>query len=238
MGKPHIMIATPMFGGQCAGVYTNSCLLLKTYADIKEIGISFAFVMNESIVQRARNTLANQFMRDFSATHLMFIDADMEFKPEDVFSMLDADKDILLGLYPKKTINWNAVHNAAINGESANRLHLHQATMNVVVEGNPTSLQIEYDKPFKVQAGGTGFMLIKRVVFERLTSKVKKYADEFNGLPIECREYFVAGVDDKTGQFVSEDIGFCNASRKTGSEVWAAPWVQLGHFGSHLFKGG
>jgi len=37
---------------------------------------------------------------------------------------------------------------------------------------------------------------------------------------------------------LSEDYYFCHKAREAGLKVWAAPWVQLGHFGNYLFEGG
>ena len=55
------------------------------------------------------------FMENEAATHLFFIDADIEFNPEDILRMVAYDKPITVGAYPKKAINWNSIIGAARN---------------------------------------------------------------------------------------------------------------------------
>ena len=101
----HIFVATPMYGGLCYGFYMQSGLKLQTMCKDSGLNLSFSMLFNESLIQRARNLLAANFLKS-DATHLMFIDADILFRPEDIFPMLEADKDIICGIYPKKEINW------------------------------------------------------------------------------------------------------------------------------------
>ena len=69
------------------------------------------FLPNESLIARARNYCAHMFLQS-DATHFMFIDADIEFDPLDVLSLMSlcdegTDKDIVCGVYPKKHIAWD-----------------------------------------------------------------------------------------------------------------------------------
>ena len=101
---PIIFIATPMYGGMATGSYTSSLMQTPITLSQNGIGLYYAHMMNESLVTRARNALTYDFLNS-PATHLMWIDADIGFNPMDIVSMVQANKDIICGLYPKKEIH-------------------------------------------------------------------------------------------------------------------------------------
>ena len=113
-----------MYGGQCFGFFTQALLITQNVLPAAGVKSSFSFVFNESLIQRARNLLAHNFLKT-DATHLMFIDADIKFNPNDIIPMIQADKDIICGMYPKKEINWQTVRNAVEKGVPNSELHAH-----------------------------------------------------------------------------------------------------------------
>lgn len=239
----HIFVATPMYGGQCTGFFTQSCVQLPTLAKEKGIDVSFSFLFNESLIQRGRNLLTHQFMNS-TATHLMFIDADIRFNPHDIFSMLDADQDIICGLYPKKEINWYSVHQAAAQGVPFNQLTHYTGSMVVNLIGTSNEpMTVPVNQPCEIAAGGTGFMLIKRHVMEGLKDKVPTYKNDVSSADGTLKqdrihEFFPVFIDKEEDRLLSEDYAFCKLARNNGYKVHGAPWVRLGHFGSYLFEGG
>jgi len=116
-----LFVATPMYGGQCTGHYTQSLLQLQNLMQSNKIDMAISFVFNESLVTRARNALVHNFMKS-GFTHMMFIDADIKFNPNDVIPMLLADKEVICGIYPKKEINWSLVEAACKAGVPAEHL--------------------------------------------------------------------------------------------------------------------
>jgi hypothetical protein len=233
----HIFVATPMYGGQCTGVYVQS--LINMVGQFSAMGhkVSCAFMFNESLIQRARNNMAHQFLKS-EADYLFWIDADIKFRPEDALRMLMADKDVIGGIYPKKEINWGGVREAA----KADKENLQNFTGSFVVNlinANSGNVVVRQDQPCEVAALGTGFMLIKRHVLEKLKKKVKRYKNDMTALPYgeEIHEFFGVPIDKESGRLLSEDYDFCHKWRKAGGKVYAAPWCQLGHMGTYLFEG-
>lgn len=233
----HIMVCTPMYGGMTTGVYVQSLLNMVGHFSSMGHKVSCAFMFNESLIQRARNNMAHNFLKS-DAEYLFWIDADIRFRSEDALRMLMADKDVIGGIYPKKEINWNMVKEAA----KADKENLQNFTGSFVVNLiNPTnsSVVVKRDEPCEVAALGTGFMLIKRRVFEKLKKKVKTYKNDMSALKMgeEIHEFFGVPIDKESGRLLSEDYDFCHKWRKAGGKVYAAPWCQLGHMGSYLFEG-
>ena len=116
-----IFVATPMYGGQCAGYYTQSIMELNILLQKSGVEAQYSFMFNESLITRARNALTNGFLKS-GCTHLLFIDSDIKFRATDIMAMLEADKDIICGIYPKKEINWDSVKKAMDAGVPQNQL--------------------------------------------------------------------------------------------------------------------
>ena len=241
--KPHIFITTPMYGGMTTGFFCQSLLPLPGLLKEKEIDASFSFMFNESLVQRARNGLVHGFMQRKECTHLMFIDADIRFNPADIITMMEADKDIICGIYPKKEINWRTVEGAVKNGVPTQYLRHFTGSMVVNLVDYKGEVTVPRDKPVEIFAGGTGFMLIKRKVFEKLKPVVASYINDVGDTSGQLAadrisEFFPVFIEKETERLLSEDYAFCKIARDNGVKIWAAPWVNLGHFGTYLFEGG
>ena len=214
--RPTVFIATPMYGGQCMGEYARSLIGLCLRLRDAEIDCHLSFTYNESLITRGRNFLVHRFLETVAATHLMFIDADIRFVPDDVLRMLAADVDILCGVYPKKAIDWDAIRDAALRGVPAAELPWHTG----LGVGTPIIHDVTGAfEPIEVRSCGTGFMLIKRSVFERLAARVPAYrntdcqTNDSMGLGVAdrefwddrwIREYFDTSIEN--GHLLAEDL--------------------------------
>jgi hypothetical protein len=240
--QPKLFVATPMYGGQCFGSYAQGILNTSTLMRDNGIQCAFSFLFNESLITRARNSLAHAFLKTDS-THLMFIDADIAFNPADILLMLKADVDVICGIYPKKEINWQGVSNAVHSGVPVDQLRHHTGAFVVNLLNNQQSATVRADTPVEIMNGGTGFMLIKRQVFEKLKRKVPVYHNDVPdvkgvftyGEPIY--EFFSTSIEKESKRLLSEDYHFCQVWRKHGGKVHAAPWVKLSHIGTYFFEG-
>ena len=237
-----IFIATPMYGGMCVGGYTVG--LLNCVQEFMRNGLQlyYAHMMNESLITRARNTLAYDFL-ETDATHLMFIDADISFNPADIVRMVNADKDIICGLYPKKEINWKTVAKAVNEGVDYTELPNYTGSFVVNLVGDVTQATGDVNEPMEIDNGGTGFMLIKRNVFETLKPTVPTYTNDMilivdkNPVKKIIHEFFATSIDENTNRLLSEDYHFCKIARQQGFKVYAAPWANLTHSGTYNFSG-
>jgi hypothetical protein len=240
--KPKLFVATPMYGGLCVGGYTVG--LLNSVQEFMRHGMQlyYAHMMNESLITRARNTLAYDFL-DTDATHLMFIDADITFDPADIVRMVNADKDIICGLYPKKEINWKTIADAVKQGVDYKDLPNYTGSFVVNLVGGVAQATGDINEPMEIDNGGTGFMLIKREVFDKLKPTVPTYTNDMilivdkNPVKKIIHEFFATSIDEVSNRLLSEDYHFCKIARQAGFKVYAAPWANLTHSGTYNFSG-
>jgi hypothetical protein len=231
-----------MYGGMCTGMYSSAIMQMVGVCGQNGIQMYYSFMMNESLITRARNSMAYDFM-ETDATHLMFIDADIAFNPADIPRMVSADKDIICGLYPKKEINWVQVSEAVKAGVPPDQLHLHTGAFVLNLAHGETQTTGNVNEPIEIANGGTGFMLIKRKVFEALNDKVPSYTnDMYHAVDVVrkvkiIKEFFATSIDEESNRLLSEDYHFCKISRMAGFKVFCAPWANFSHTGSYNFSG-
>lgn len=241
---PFVFIATPMYGGMCHGSFATSLLLTVNAFTSAKMGFTFSHMMNESLITRARDSMANDFLTTKECTHLMFIDSDIGFNPRDIIPMITADKDIICGLYPKKEINWNQVKEAVDKGVPPQALSNYTGVFVMNSVDNSSQIEVNLQEPIEIANGGTGFMLIKREVLEKLKDVVPTYNSDMYTIidterkPRKIYQFFDTSIDkDDNNRLLSEDYHFCKLARENGFKVWAAPWAQLSHTGSYTFSG-
>ena len=247
--KRKIFIATPMYGGMCTGQYCKSSADLAILSSKYGMDVRFFYLYNESLITRARNYLVDEFLRS-DCTHLMFIDADIGFDPDDVIALsviaeTGSDKEVVCGPYPKKCISWEKIKKAVDRGfADKDPQQLEKYVGDYVF--NPTDGQdsIALNEPVEVLEGGTGFMIIQRGVFEKykkayphLSYKPDHVRTEHFDGSREIHAYFDCVIDPKTKRYLSEDYMFCQYARDAGMKVWLCPWMKLEHQGTYVFGG-
>jgi hypothetical protein len=229
-----------MYGGMCTGPYVYSLLGLRQVLAEKNIPMHYSFIMNEALIQRARNNQVHTFLKT-GCTHMLFIDADIRFDGRDVLPMIEADKDIICGLYPLKQIDWGRVHQAANNGVPSDQLRYHSTNVVANLLNGQTTVNVPAHEPLEVLDAGTGFMLIKREVFEKLMTSVPCYINNSRDLggvlepDAHVYEFFGTSIDPVHKVLLSEDYHFCRLWREAGGSIYVAPWVKLQHIGTHQF---
>lgn len=227
-----IMIATPMYGGMCHGDYAMG--LTRSVGLLRSLGfrVSVQAMFNESLITRARNNLAVTFLNDKSLDFLMFIDSDIGFAEQDILRLVLADRDISAAAYPRKRINWRAYERALKAGKPKPEEYQGDYIFNAI----DTAPEEDGWGMVEVSHAPTGFMLIKRKVFETLKNVVQEYEDLIDGKLVKGWDFFKVGVGSN-GRYTSEDYWFCNEWRQTGGRIWMNPYIELTHTGSYIYKG-
>ena len=246
----HIFIATPCYGGQIGEPYFRSMMRLAILCNKYDIQFTVSTLANESLITRGRNTLVSFFMEHPDATHLFFIDADIEFDPNDLLRMVAYDRPITVGAYPKKAINWQSIIEAARRNDEETTETIEGHSSNYVVnfefvtdeDGNPQNqIQIR-DNLIKLKDAGTGFMCIQRDVIQKMfdAHPELKYANDINvDQKFEKHMYalFDTMIDPESRRYLSEDYTFCRLWQQMGGEVFLDPRTGLNHVGHYTFRG-
>ena len=210
---PNIHFATPCYGGQINEVCFQSYMNWTILAMQNDLAFTIDTLSNESNINRGRNSCAAKFLAG-DCTHLMFVDADIGWNPVDVVQRVNHQKDVVVGAYPQKTMPPLYVINKLEEPEREGDL-------------------------VEVMNAGTGFMLIKRNVFEKLIEQgATKYRDDI-GLDKDTNEnqYDFFNCTVAEGQYLTEDYSFCHAVRHAGFQIWLDTTIELTHTGYWRFPG-
>lgn len=203
-----------------------------------EIAHSFGDSPN---VGRTRNMITRQFLES-DCTDLLFIDSDLVFSVDHVKRILSHPEEVVGGMYFKKC---QGKPEACLN-----------TIMNPIIKPNGLN-QVAYI--------GTGFLRIKRVVFEEI---IKRWGPEIAYCPDATRDileynfwnlamhtfddYAVDpervqelvkkyGVTEEVAnkairtRWLSEDWWFCQRCNDLGFKVWADRRIPLRHSGNALY---
>ena len=256
-----LMVATPCYGGQTTALYTQSMLKLQSECAKYKVEMVLLAITNESLITRARNDLVYHFLRHKDAKgvfeYLMFIDADIQFEADHVIRLLVHNKDIVTGAYPMKLINYNNIENKALSvkdlvkstTEYAINLKLNQEQIDKA-NGEPMGVvQLQLvNGLIEVLDAGTGFMLVKRGVFDKLMKEYPEtsYIRDMTSLnpdgsvnrdTDEQYAFFDGSIDEDSKRYLSEDYTFCRRWQKIGGKIWTDPEIVLNHVGTHVFRG-
>jgi hypothetical protein len=238
--RPHIIVATPCYGGQVFAVWAESLLRLQQACRSRGIGLGWLLHGSDALITRARAELVARFFEQPQATHLLFVDADIGFAPEQVFRLLDFDAPVTAAAYPLKQVDWRRVRRAIdLDSDRA------AATAYRYVYGVADQTQVETRNGFiKANFAGTGFLMIERGALKRLVAAHPElqYAgihtpdDPLKGTPYRFA-LFDCLIDPETGVYLSEDFAFCRRWAALGGEIWIDLKSRLTHVGAVPFVG-
>jgi len=235
----NLVIATPCFGGQISVIYAASLFKLqKLMRSYSGFNLKILFKDGDALITRARASLISQFLDDKSATHLLFVDADIGFEPEQVLRLIESGADMCAAVYPIKRIDWDKVKTTI---ETA-RPNPAAAALQYVFEVDDPNAVIARAGFVKVRYAGSGFLMIRREAVERMCARYPELqfkrdhsldaatASDNRFALFEC----MIGGD---GTYLSEDFAFCKRWIDMGGEIWADLKSKLSHVGPMAFCG-
>lgn len=222
------MIGTPAYGGLVTSRYLTSAIATAQILqdklrlqDSRQVPVAWCVIEGESLIHRARNNIVAKFMAAKpELSHLIFIDADIEWDAADLLRLIAHDQPVMCGIYPKKTEPAEFPFHPLLGEDGT-------------AKRNPVTGAI------KIANGPTGFLCVKREVFVQMR-------EAYGHLKFACPKateaeadwlyaYFDTYVED--GILWSEDYGFCRRWRALGGEIWCDPAIRLGHVGQRIYTG-
>ena len=241
--KPvHILLATPCYGGLLHRGFFHSVLSLQRLCQIQGYQLTVHTLGNESLIQRGRNFYIALTLGNPHITHLLFVDSDITFNPENVIRMVQFQKGVVCGIYPKKGINWENMIQLS-KEEGITKENIEKIGLEYVINFSEGNIQVE-NGFLKCLYAGTGFMLIQREVIEKLRDKhpETKFINDVGGYQLpETKDNFYALFDcficPKSKRYLSEDYAFCQRALDSGFDIWVDITCNLTHTGTYNFEG-
>lgn len=244
----HLQIGTPCYGNALYLPYVQSLKRLVLTFHVLGISLTTTFVGTESLITRARNGIAAEFVGS-SATLLLFIDADIgSWTPMDVMDMMLCKREVLSAVYPLKRLNIKEMLDMAVKHTRENPdappldpEQVMRATNSYVFNGVPTA-DVQDDGALKVLDVATGFLMINRKVMKMLEHVCDPYVNDMATYDTpnskgKFRNYFPTLIDPDSGRFLSEDYAFSRLCQKVGIDVYVLPRVRLSHSGQFTWEG-
>jgi hypothetical protein len=217
--RPSLYVATPCYGGGAQAIYLRSLLALEAACAERGPELQVELGGGEALISRARACMMARFLRS-GAGHLLFVDADIGFEPEDVFRLLEADKPVIGGVYPRRR----------------------QPGGRVSLELEPFAGESAAHGRRRVRSIGAGFLMIRRDAAERLAAAYPQLragmADVAAAGIDSAVMLFDSFVEPETRRYLSDYEAFCRRWRDLGGEVWADAGCRLRHLGEILYAAG
>jgi hypothetical protein len=236
--RVNLVVATPCFGGQISVLYAASVFkLLKLARTYEGFNLKVMFRDSDALITRARASLVAQFLEDETATHLLFLDADIGFEPEQVMRLVECGAEMCAAVYPIKRIDWDKVRSSIENARPNPA-----ASLSYVFEVDDPSAVIEQSGFVKVRYAGTGFLMIRRGALEKMCAhypqlQFKRDHSVDAARPSDKRFALFESMIAEDGTYLSEDFAFCKRWTDIGGEIWADLDSKLAHVGPMTFRG-
>jgi hypothetical protein len=234
----NLVIATPCFGGQVSAAYALSLLNLQTrMRRYRDFNLKVMMRDGDALITRSRASLLAQFLDDPSSTHLLFIDADIGFEPDQVLRLIECGADLCAAVYPIKRIDWNKVK-TSLSGERPNPA----AALHYAFEVDDPNAVIASSGFIKARYAATGFLMIRRAALERMCAHYPqlRYTRDHSidaATASDNRFALFECMIAEDGTYLSEDFAFCRRWRDMGGEIWVDLNSRLNHIGPMTFCG-
>jgi hypothetical protein len=217
-----LMIATPIAREVAPQHYLS---MIETVGELERIGLSYAVqtVIGSSNLPRARNELCARFLAS-NCTDLLFIDDDIRFSPTAVLRLLSSEQAFIAGVGRKRS----DVPTTDLGSWCTHFL-----------PGSDGALVSDGRNGIEVMRVGTGFLKLKREVFETLIKANPDWKRPGrHDMPEKVRaNYYRFFAFAEDNDEMGEDYVFCDRWRAEGGRIWIDPSLDLGHIGTKEFGG-
>ena len=209
-----LMIAIPCYDGKVNIRTAFAIAELVPKLDKMGVRLSLVHLSGCSIITKARNKLVRNFMES-DCTDFLFVDADVVINTDAVTRLLalSSDKDVVAGSYPRRSKDTKFFLDFYL-GEDG---------------------QLEFDEHglMRVESVSTGFMLVRRHVFEHMIEKHPEW--KYKGDGDGETEHAIFDFMILDGQYIGEDYAFCLRARTEGFKIYLDPMISLPHIGAEEF---
>jgi hypothetical protein len=233
-----ILIGTPCYNGTVTVHYMQSLVAMIEAMNAEGMPLDFLTPSHESLITRARNFIANEFLREPRYTHLLFIDSDISFPPQAALRLLRSGKDVACGVYPVKHLDIGKLRrmNQSVPDEEAEA-----ASLGYTVKFKP-GCRLDDQGFASVEYGPAGFMLIRRQVLEKLAEAYPelRYGGAYVNYGSSAKinyAFFDTAIDKESLEYLPEDYAFCKRWTSIGGEVYADMTSRLTHVGARDYHG-
>jgi hypothetical protein len=238
--EPPIKLFIPViaYNHTCHTAYMFSLMKLVLALKERNINVTLFNIGFDSLVCRARNAAVAYFMSQEDNTHLLFLDADIEFKVEDILKLIEAKESVIGAAYSQKWLNLDKMK-AVFKQESIpeNPLQLctnHSVHIKEPVNQSQSKLEVSYLT--------TGCMLINRSAIETLIRcyPERKFTNDIDGYSTANKDlfynFFSVEINIETKRYESEDYCFCRLYTQKQGKVYVIPDIVLTHYGWFGFQ--
>ncbi len=200
----------------------------------------------------SRNYLMSYFLAQKQFTHALLLDSDMSYDAKLFFDLLDFGADFTCAPYPQRQMRWQVLRDL-IEREASKPANARAPTADLVAQSLRYNVSDVFDAgevwPHEVRGGfrkvpgaGTGFMLIRRAVPERMIETGTALpVPGFNGPGYPGADFhdFFSHLRGRGGAVLhGEDTSFCRRwIEGCGGEIWCHETAKITHHGSLAYPG-
>ena len=213
MNVTNLLIAVPAYGEALKVQCVQSLLQLQKMLQARGVKVRFDFT-SYAEVAAVRNLFGTLIVEHTNASHLLFVDTDMQFRSETVERLIDAHKQVIGCFYARRTDRGGVVG----------------------VVDTPT--QVPADGLIEAAAVGMGLCLIESSVFRKLAASGTVTSQTEHPFEHRLRGPLLGFFNPPAGEtaYMSEDIAFCRRWRGFGGKVHAFVREQIGHVGEKVYE--
>ena len=232
-----VCIFSPSHRATFSLAYASSLFHVTNQGPANNVGFTFGAVSNADIVWSRNYMLSRFYFNVPNATHILMLDDDMGFPPELIFEMLALKEDVVGTLYPRRSIDLQALHTYARLPFSEAKLK----AMSYIGEAHPSGEK--KGKFLRANKVGTGIFLVSRkavdLMRETFPDHTRHPDHEAAQIPSDLPE-LLTFFDKVTvdGKELSEDFSFCHRwTEGCGQKLWAAGHHEISHVGEFNYSG-